>query len=92
MKRAPPSSGPESPESVEEDSKVFYGRVSLPADGSPKKIQISEVSTRTKTRPNHRVTVPPTRRRKGPPTALVAIAVLAFLAVAVMIAMKAMKG
>jgi hypothetical protein len=89
MRRAPPSSGPES---VEEDSKVFYGRVSLPADGSPKKIQISEISSRTATRPNHRVTVPPTRRRKGPPVALVAVAVLAFLAVAIMIAMKAMKG
>jgi serine/threonine protein kinase len=90
MRRAEPSG----PDSVEEDSKVFYGRVSLPADGSPKKIQISEVSSRAETsrRLVTNPSLPRSTRRKGPPVALVALALLAFVAVAIMIAMKAMRG
>lgn len=84
------------PEVVEEDSKVFYGRVSMPTDGSPARIQISEVEGRNATGPRAPVAeeskVARQRRAKGPPPMLVVIAIVAFLTVALMIAWKAMRG
>ena len=81
-------------EMVEEDSQVFYGRVKKGAaggPGSPGPIQIREL-------PKHdegaRMTKPPSNAplRGGPPMLILFIALVAFLVVAALVVLRALRG
>jgi serine/threonine protein kinase len=79
-------------EMVEEDSQVFYGRVKKGegAAGSPGPISIRELP---KGDEPARVTHPPPRPRgKGPPMLILFIALVAFLVVAALVVLRALRG
>jgi serine/threonine-protein kinase len=78
---------------VEEDSGLFYGRVSKEGGqkGSPGPIVIHEVP---RANPPSRRTDPPPKPpdAKGPPVLILFVAIVAFLVVAALVAVKMMRG
>ena len=82
------------PEMVEEDSQVFYGRVKKGesrGQGSPGRIQIRELAKRDEAT---RMTSPPPnpRLKGGPPMLILFIALVAFLVVAALVVLRAVRG
>ncbi len=80
-------------EMVEEDSQVFYGRVKKGGGpkGSPGPIQIRELPKRDEA---ERMTVPPpdAKPKGGPPMLILFIALVAFLVVAALVVLRAVRG
>jgi len=81
------------PEVVEEDSQVFYGRVKKGAGGqvgSPGPISIRELPKRDE--PERMTHAPPAPAKGGPPMVILFIALVAFLVVAALVVLRALRG